>query len=138
MTIKNIKQPNTHDNCFLCGWANPHGFHLKFEEIAPGEVKAKTRIGEKHQGYTGILHGGIIASVLDSAMCNAIFSKDIEAVTVDMNIRFLNEAACGSELEVEAKITDRKGPLYYTEAKVYANDKILARANAKFIKRGVL
>jgi len=51
--------------CFACGKRNPIGLHLDFRfegdeyvtEFVPQEV---------HQGFPGIIHGGLIATVLAS------------------------------------------------------------------------
>ncbi len=53
--------------CFGCGRKNPIGLKLKFQwdgKTATAEFAA----GENHQGWPGIVHGGIIFSILDEAM----------------------------------------------------------------------
>jgi acyl-coenzyme A thioesterase PaaI-like protein len=46
---------------------NPIGLHLRFYETGPGEVTAEFTAPEKYQGYPGVVHGGIVASMLDEA-----------------------------------------------------------------------
>jgi acyl-coenzyme A thioesterase PaaI-like protein len=58
------KQPNSR-YCFVCGVANPNGLNLKFYDRAPGEVTAETVVPEHFQGYPGIVHGGVVAAMLD-------------------------------------------------------------------------
>ena len=58
------RQPNSR-HCFVCGVTNPIGLHLKFYETAPGQVEAWVTLPEQYQGYPGIVHGGIVASMLD-------------------------------------------------------------------------
>lgn len=57
-------QPNSRQ-CFVCGINNPYGLHLRFYETAPGEVIAEYIVPEHFQGYPGIVHGGIVAAMLD-------------------------------------------------------------------------
>jgi acyl-coenzyme A thioesterase PaaI-like protein len=59
-----VKQPNSR-HCFVCGLENPFGLHLKFYEIGPGEVTAKYTVPVPYQGYPGVVHGGIVAAMLD-------------------------------------------------------------------------
>ena len=58
------KQPNSL-NCFVCGIENPCGLHLKFYTTGPGEVTANYTVPECYQGYPGVVHGGIVAAMLD-------------------------------------------------------------------------
>jgi len=60
------KQPNSR-HCFVCGVENPIGLHIKFYETAPGEVTADFCLPINYQGYPGIVHGGVIAAILDEA-----------------------------------------------------------------------
>jgi acyl-coenzyme A thioesterase PaaI-like protein len=54
-------------DCFVCGVNNPFGLHIQFFEAKPGEVEADFSIPETFQGYPGIVHGGVVAAILDEA-----------------------------------------------------------------------
>ncbi len=49
----------------MCGRENPFGLHLKFYETAPGEVMVEHTVTEEYQGYPGVVHGGVVAAMLD-------------------------------------------------------------------------
>lgn len=57
-------QPSSRD-CFVCGVANPTGLHLRFYQTGPGEVAAEYIVPPQYQGYPGVVHGGIVAAMLD-------------------------------------------------------------------------
>jgi acyl-coenzyme A thioesterase PaaI-like protein len=59
-----MKQPNS-NYCFVCGRENPYGLHLEFYETAPGEVVVDYIVPEQFQGYPGVVHGGVVAAMLD-------------------------------------------------------------------------
>jgi acyl-coenzyme A thioesterase PaaI-like protein len=59
-----MKQPNS-KNCFVCGRENPYGLKLEFYETTPGEVIVEYSVPEQFQGYPGVVHGGIVAAMLD-------------------------------------------------------------------------
>lgn len=59
-----MKQPNSR-HCFVCGLENPYGLKLNFYETAPGEVEVEYTVPEQFQGYPGVVHGGIVAAMLD-------------------------------------------------------------------------
>lgn len=58
------RQPNSR-HCFVCGVENPHGLHLTFKQTAPDEVTVEYTVPEHFQGYPGVVHGGIVAAMLD-------------------------------------------------------------------------
>ena len=59
-----MKQPSS-NNCFVFGRKNPFGLHLHFDEVAPGEVVVEYTVPEQFQGYPGVVHGGVVAAMLD-------------------------------------------------------------------------
>lgn len=59
-------QPNA-QNCFVCGLENPLGLKLRFFQESPGKVFANVMIPDEYQSFPGVVHGGIIAAILDEA-----------------------------------------------------------------------
>jgi hypothetical protein len=68
------KQANSED-CFICGMENPAGFKLSFHEYPDGTVRSSLKIKTEYQGWPGIVHGGIIASLLDEVTAR-VFMND--------------------------------------------------------------
>ena len=62
-----LLQPNSRD-CFVCGLENKFGLHLRFYQTGEGEVTVETSVPNHFQGYPGIVHGGIVASLVDEAL----------------------------------------------------------------------
>jgi acyl-coenzyme A thioesterase PaaI-like protein len=59
--------------CFVCGRQNPVGLHIHFyEDYENQRVIAPLTIPEKYQGYPGVVHGGILASILDETAGRAV------------------------------------------------------------------
>ena len=75
MTQERIKQPNS-KMCFVCGLENPIGLHLHIYETEPGVVESIYIAPEHFQGYPGVLHGGIVASLLDEISGRAHMGSD--------------------------------------------------------------
>jgi len=80
----------TSANCFVCGVQNPSGLHMHFYNIGPGEVEADYTVSETYNGYPGIVHGGIIASMLDETMGRVFMEGDPTRfmVTAELKIRY--------------------------------------------------
>ncbi|MBI3976265.1 MAG: PaaI family thioesterase [Armatimonadetes bacterium] len=88
--------------CFVCGPANPIGLHLHFQEEGEG-VAAEFVPGELYIGYEGLIHGGLIAAVLDDALANIWAWRGQPAVTVRLSVRFRKPVRPGERLRVFAE-----------------------------------
>jgi uncharacterized protein (TIGR00369 family) len=133
--MKSSETKNTHRNCLLCGNQNPQSLGLTFDKQPDGSVSARCQASEDHQGYDGILHGGIIASLLDSAMTHCLFMQGVEAVTAELKVRYLHPVPCGSQITIHAHLEETFEPLYRLRANLIIGDKIVARGEARFISK---
>ena len=130
-TVANIRN-RVHPKCVVCSFANGNGLHLEFDTADDGSVTATFQCEEAFEGYPGMLHGGVISSVLDSAMGNCMFAHGRATVTVEMTIRFRHPVVTGQEATVSARITRTSHPLYLLEAEVIQEGKVKATAKGKY------
>jgi SAM-dependent methyltransferase len=108
-----------HGQCFACGPANPFGLRLRFERDGADGVIAHYTVEEKYQGYDGVVQGGIVSLLLDSAMTNCLFWHGIQAMTGRLAVRFRMPVRTGVPLTVRARLLDdectsRLGKAVYT------------------------
>ena len=129
-----IDYQKTHCNCIVCGSNNPISLGLKFLSQPDGSVSTQFRGSSLFQGYQGIVHGGIIATLLDATMTHCLFHNGIEAVTGDLQIRFLKPVPCSSQLELRAWIQTRFSPLYKVESEMICQRDVMAQGKAKFME----
>lgn len=115
--------------CFVCGRDNPIGLKLRFAAAGEG-VRAEFTPSDLHVGYEGLVHGGILAALIDDALANIWFTKGMEAVTAKIEVRFRQEVRPGERLIVTAVPTGRKGGLMSARAEV-------ARADGEVVADGV-
>jgi len=123
-----------HERCLFCGEKNLYSLGLSFQADPEKGVRTRFRPHTGFQGYTGILHGGAVAGVLDAAMTHCLFHAGVRAVTVDLHVRFLKPAPCREEMDVRAWIVSAKPPLYRLRAELSRDNTMLAWAEAKFLK----
>lgn len=129
---KNIIERYHH--CFVCGDENEIGLKIDFYH-QDGKAKACFTPMREYEGYRDILHGGIIASVLDEVMVKAVLAEGIPALTSRMDVRFRLPALVGEELFLEGWITQRKSRLIMTAGKVFRKDgTIIAEANGTYFR----
>jgi uncharacterized protein (TIGR00369 family) len=86
------------------------------------------------QGYDGVLHGGVIASLLDAAMTHCLFHQGVQAVTGDLHIRFVRPVACDLAVDLRAWIVSAAPPLYRLRAELAHEGTLLAWGEAKFMQ----
>lgn len=121
-----------HRDCFACGHSED-GLGLTFERSGVDTVSAEWFCEERYQSYPGIMHGGIIATILDSAMTNCLLMKGISAVTADMHIEYKEPLRVGSVVTVNASLVRSRSPLFMLDAEVIQDGRVSARASAKFM-----
>lgn len=124
-----------HKHCLLCGENNPIGLKLSFEGDDEGRVWASFRGRPELMGYDGLMHGGVIASLLDSAMTHCLFHQGVRAVTGDLRVRYLQSVPAEAELVLGAWLIRRRAPLYYLQGEVRLGERVLARAEATFMQQ---
>jgi acyl-coenzyme A thioesterase PaaI-like protein len=106
------------DYCFACGQQNPFGLHLRFEPEPDGIVAYFTP-GPHLQGFAGVLHGGIAATVLDDVMNNLVSRTRAElAVTATLEVRLRRPVPVGEALECRARLTEERGKFFRAEGEI--------------------
>ncbi|MBC7364517.1 MAG: PaaI family thioesterase [Candidatus Aminicenantes bacterium] len=125
-----------YDGCFVCGQANTCGLKLVFyydetSQKAWTEFVAVT----KFEGYQGILHGGIISSVLDEVMIKAVLHRGEVVVTSRLTVEFKSPASIGEKLRAEGWVTGERGKIILTEGKLVGGDgRIIASGSGVYVR----
>ena len=99
------KQPNSR-HCFICGLENPVGLKLKIYQTEPGVIETTYTAPEHFQGYPGVLHGGIVASILDEISGRALMgdpSKPRFMFTGKLEVKYRKNVPIGQPLKIIGK-----------------------------------
>jgi uncharacterized protein (TIGR00369 family) len=119
MSASNLNIVDDHF-CFACGRDNPDGLRLVFEYPEEGRCRAEFVPARKFQGWQDILHGGIIAALLDEGFAHALGGANrgsgTSAVTAEMTVRYKKPAAIGRKLILEGRVVDMSRRVVYCEA----------------------
>jgi uncharacterized protein (TIGR00369 family) len=90
--------------CFVCGKRNLDGLQLAFEPVGDDGIRTEFTPQKRFQGWKDIVHGGIIATILDEVMVNAAYLRKIMAVSVKFQVTLRKPATVGERLIFRGKI----------------------------------
>lgn len=135
MDRERVNRVNNH-GCFGCGLANPIGLKLVFyrQEHA---IEAVFTPQPEHEGYIGIVHGGILATLLDEAMSWAIISATHHLfVTLRIELAFRYPVRVGQEVRVRGWVEEKRGRFAKARAEILdtVEGRRLAEAAGSFVR----
>ena len=117
--------------CFGCGQSNPIGMKLHFTKDGD-TLSAEFTPDKMHQGWPGLLHGGILACLLDEVMSNVAYATGNTCVTASIEIRQRQPVKVEVPLVITAWITRHRKKLIETAGKVTLKDgTVIAESSAK-------
>jgi len=117
------------DMCFACGKSNPIGLKLQFRFDGEDYV-TEFEVKPEHQGWTGIAHGGLLATVLDEAMARLLWEKGLNAITGRLTVRYHRSLSIGESIRVRARITKQRSLGIETAAEAMRDGDLIADATA--------
>lgn len=94
-------------------------------------VLAVVKLGDNLNGHEGVVHGGIIALLLDDTMGFAYEAMGIvKAVTASLQVDYRTPVLAGSMLLIKVHLSSRQGRKLYFEAQVTSLDEEVLYAEA--------
>lgn len=127
-------QEKEYKKCFACGIDNPIGLKLEFKYENQKAI-AIFKLNENYEGYPGIIHGGIVSTILDESMAKIILLTNNKAVTIEMNTKFKQIMQSNTTYTAQAWITKNSSRTIKTTAEIINDEnKIIAQAEAVFFK----
>ena len=91
-----------------------------FEKVEDGRLIRGFRPGPQHSNSHGIVHGGMLAAFLDSAMGTAVFNDiDRRAVTLKLSLDYLGPARIGDWLQAEGWVVGHDEHVAQVRGRLY-------------------
>ena len=122
-----------HTSCFVCGSSNNYGLNLEFSKTREGTVEAFVLCDSRFEGYPGLVHGGIVSSLLDGAMTNCLFTLGHAPLTAELRVRFCHPLLINEPAVVRAWQNRISPRLYCLESEIIQDNLVRARAWGKFL-----
>ena len=104
--------------------------------IGPGLAELSVTVDLKHTNPLGVTHGGLMMSLADAAMGNAIRSLGIKAVTVDCSTGFIASAQQGETVIARGEVLRAGKNMLFAQAEVRAGNRLLSNSKASYFKTG--
>ncbi|WP_321284385.1 PaaI family thioesterase [uncultured Vibrio sp.] len=130
------KPHQSHNHCAVCAPIenNPHSLSVHYQQLSDHSIFGKFDVLNRHQGYTGLLHGGIASSLLDGAMTHCLLSMGVEALTAQLDVRYHAPIALKEHIEITARCEREKRGVYQLVAQLSVNEEVRVSAIGKFIR----
>ncbi len=120
--------------CFACGPDNPIGLKLKFTPI-PNGVKTIFTPSNAYQGFENIIHGGIVATLLDEAIAWACRICGVDTVTGELTVRYKKPLIADQPVIITGIVDKNKEKVLYGSASIKDQQgNVIATANAKMVR----
>lgn len=133
-----IKQPSSR-GCFLCGRENPISLKMSwFNEPEEGRIRARVSVPESHCSYPGVVHGGIVSTLLDETGGRAVMvGGDFERlmVSVKLEVEFRRVTPSNVPLELLGWVVRDHGSKVEVAAEIRLPDgSVSARSRSLLVR----
>jgi uncharacterized protein (TIGR00369 family) len=91
--------------CYVCGTDNPAGLRLPFRKVDTGGSRADYVARSEHAGWPGLIHGGLLFTLMDEAVAWACSYSGTRCVTAKAEARFRRPARVGMPLVITGRVT---------------------------------
>jgi acyl-coenzyme A thioesterase PaaI-like protein len=129
-----LNDTTDYQQCFVCGERNPIGLKLRYWQEGERIVTEFTG-GAEHQGFPGLVHGGLISTILDETMGRTPLHNRTWVMTGRLEVRYRRPVPTGERLRISAWLTRQRRDAFESRGEVRdADDALLAEAKGLFLR----
>ena len=123
-----------YQQCFVCGARNEQGLHLHYRQ--EDDQVVTEFVGEpRHQGFPGVVHGGLLSTILDETMGRTALFSRTWVMTAKLEVRYRSPAPTGQRLTCRAWLTRGRRDSFESRGEVTLDDgTVLADARGIFLR----
>ncbi len=134
-----LETPVSDNYCFACGKDNPRGRKIKvrYDETATA-AETELALPREYQGWADVIHGGLLATLLDELMAHAVWHFAGPGLTIGMDIRFYAPLKPGEAIRVRGVLQTQNGSRRQAEGEItrVADGQRIATGKSRFILLG--
>jgi acyl-coenzyme A thioesterase PaaI-like protein len=106
--------------CFVCGRENPVGLKVRWEnDREAGEIRGTVEVPEHFNSYPGVVHGGVVAAVLDETAGRALLLQggpDDLMMTLKLEVAYRRPTPTATPLALVGRLRRRTASRAEAEA----------------------
>lgn len=131
------KLPNS-KNCFACGMENPIGLKLQFyaDPAVENGILGEYSVPQVYEGYPGIVHGGVISTIMDEAVSRVFMLHDHNRFmyTARLTTKYRKHVPVGQPLRITGVAVKDRGRVAEARAAIFdARGELLAEGEALMV-----
>ncbi|MDQ6796074.1 MAG: PaaI family thioesterase [Chloroflexota bacterium] len=121
-------------NCFGCGTLNANGLQV-VHHIEPGRSWTELTLDRRFEGWQGVIHGGILCTILDEVMAWALVGRDMWGLTARMSVEFKRPVEVGRRIRAIGEVSRARRRVVETTGQILDLDSgaILATATGVYV-----
>lgn len=132
-----LKLPNSR-NCFACGMENPIGLKLQFyaDPKVDGGIVGEYTVPQVYEGYPGIVHGGVISTIMDEAVSRVFMLQDHNRFmyTARLTTKYRKHVPVGQRLHITGVALKDRGRVAEARAAIHdIHGELLAEGEALMV-----
>lgn len=104
-------------NCFACGALNRHGLRMTIH-VERDAAWSELTLEPRFEGWEGMAHGGILATLLDEIMGWTLAARDDWGVTARLAVDFRKPIRVGTALRIEGTVARRRRRVIETTGRI--------------------
>ncbi len=107
------------------GFHQTVGFRIVVAQSGRGFCTVAGRVEPRHLNINGVVHGGVYATILDTAMGGSVVSlltPDETTATTSLYVEFLRAARAGETLTARGRVLRRGRHIAFAEGDLFAAD----------------
>jgi acyl-coenzyme A thioesterase PaaI-like protein len=135
MGVDRLNDTSAYQRCFACGAHNTAGLRLVFRREGE-EIVTEFTPGERFQGFPGVVHGGILATLLDETLSRTATVEGRWMMTGRLEIRYRGPAPVGRALRVTARMISSRARMVRAAGEIRladAPETLIATADGTFL-----
>jgi uncharacterized protein (TIGR00369 family) len=136
--IATVDDPSTGERWYspVYGPGNPVAPPMEASSTPDGRATGRVTLGKAHEGPPGLVHGGVVATLLDHVLARAVRAAGRGGLTATLTVTYRRPVQLGVPLVATAEIGTTDGRRTTATARIVAEDdpgSTLAEAEGLFV-----